>query len=823
MSRQARVVVIGSGIVGCSAAYHLAKLGWQNILVIDKGELYENDGSTSHAPGGVVPLSHNKLLTQMGIYTAELIRSLDHFTAEQNTWHDVGQLEVCASEARLQDMLRLQSTARGYGYDTDVLTPRQTVERLPLLEEKEMVGSLFVPQGMIVKGAHVSGALARAAMATGKVEFVANATMTDIEVAHGEVVAVKTDHPDLPRIECEHVLLAANIWAPALAEKMGIALPLMAFEHQYLISNSLPEMTQFNRTEKAHEVVYPTMRELDSAMYYRQHWDRYGIGSYWHKAQMVRPRDVGKSAIHPFTPDDFFGEPWAQAQRLMPALQNAELDMNTAINGMFAFSIDGMPIIGQSPLRGFWTAVASWLTHAGGVGKSVAEWMVHGESEWDMRQAHINRFHPFQTTDAFTSIMTQKNYREIYDVIHPRQPPTEPRDVRRSPFAPRLNELGADYMVFAGLELPNWFNANEGLLDKFADRIPEREGWASEYWSPLQGAEHLEIRDNAGLMDLTGLSLIEVSGPGALTYVDTLCSNTMDVALGRAVYTLLLTEQGGVKRDLTVTRMGADTFWLHVGEGSLPMDLAWVRQHAPTDGSVTVTDISNQYTALGLWGPNARRILEKVTSTDVTHEGFPYFTGRWIEIGVHPVYALRISYVGELGWELHIPIDMALQVWDALWQAGREFEMPAVGLGAMDSMRLEKGYRLWGSDVYTEYNAYESGLGWTVKLKKNNFIGKSACVAAREKPLKKKLRAMTFDTDGMALGYEAILVDGEAVGYVTSANYAYSAGCFILYGYLPTAYAEAGQQVAIEYFGEQYSATVVAEPIFDAKMARMKA
>ena len=324
-------------------------------------------------------------------------------------------------------------------------------------------------------------------------------------------------------------------------------------------------------------------------------------------------------------------------------------------------------------------------------------------------------------------------------------------------------------------------------------------------------------------MDLTGLSLIDVSGPGALAYVDYLCSNKMDVSVGRAVYTLMLTEQGGIKRDLTVTRMGADRFWLHVGEGSLPMDLAWVKAHAPADGSVAVTDISSHYTALGLWGPNARRILEKVTCTDVSNEGFPYFSGRWIEIGISPVYALRISYVGELGWELHIPTDMALQVWDRLWAAGRPFDLPAVGLGAMDSMRLEKGYRLWGGDIYTEYNAYEAGLAWTVKLKKDRFIGQVASAAAQKKPLKKKLCAMTLDGAGVALGYEAILVHGKTVGHVTSANHGYSVGAFILYGYLPAAFSAAGQKVEIEYFGERYGATVLEEPIFDPSMKKMKA
>lgn len=821
MSPQSHVVIIGSGIVGCSAAYHLAQLGWRDILVIDKGELFENDGSTSHAPGGVVPLSHNKLLTQMGVYTSDLIASLTPFRSDRNTYNPVGQLELAISDARWQDLKRLHGESKGFHCETYLLTPAEAKAKLPILNQEAMVGGLFIPKGAIVKGADVSGALARDAEATGGARFVGHTALTGIEVVNGRVVAVLTNNPEMTRIACEHVLLCANIWAPALSEKIGVDLPLMAFEHQYVRTKPLAALSHFDPNNKDHEVVYPTTRELDSTMYYRQHWNGYGIGSYWHSPHMVRPRALGKTAINPFTPDDFFGKPWAQAQKLVPLFKDAEIE--SAINGMFAFSVDGMPIIGESPIKGFWTAVASWITHAGGVGKSVAEWMTAGETEWDMRQAHISRFHPFQTTDAYTSVVTKKNYREVYDVIHPRQPPSEPRNVRLSPFQPRLAALQAVSTAFAGIELPNWFEVNNRLLEKYDEQIPHRSGWAAQHWSRIQGAEHLETRNNVALFDLTGLSIIEVKGAGAVRFVNYLCSNQMDVAVGRAVYTTWLTPRGGVKRDLTVVRVAADNFWLFVGEGTLPQDLAWVRQHAPIDGTVTVNDISNSYTALGLWGPNARKVLQKVTATDVSNDAFPYFAAQWLEIGMTPVLALRISYAGELGWELHFPVDMALPVWDALWEAGREFEMVAAGMGAFDSLRLEKGYRLWGGDVYTEYDPYQAGLGWTVKLSKENFIGKEACLALKEKPLKKKLCCLTFNNGGMALGYEAIFANGECVGHVTSANYGYAVSKFIMYGYLPTAHSSPGTELEVEYFGERYGATVSNEPLYDPKMVRLRA
>ncbi|CAN5478219.1 FAD-dependent oxidoreductase [soil metagenome] len=821
MTTTARLIIIGAGIVGASAAYHLTKLGWRDILVLDKGSLLENDGSTSHAPGGVVGLSHSKLMTQFAQYSSGLFNSLQPFAEDRNTCNPVGSLEVAISTARWQDLKRLHGEAQAFHAEAHLLSPQETHAKLPLIDPKTIVGSLFVPKSAIVSGSHVTSALQRDAAATGGAQFVGDTEVTDIEVKDGHVVAVLTNNPSMPRIECEQVLLCTNIWAPVISEKIGVKIPLMAFEHQYAISKPLPELAQFhNQANKDHEVVYPTMRELDSFMYYRQHWDSYGIGSYWHAPRMVHPRNVGKTAMRPFTPEDF-QEAWQQAQTLIPALRGAEFIKK--FNGMFAFSIDGYPIMGETPVKGFWTAVASWITHSGGVGKSIAEWMTTGATEWDMRQCHINRFHEFQTTQSYVDTVCFKNYREVYEIIHPSEPMSEPRNVRLSPFHPRLQALKAENTVFAGIELANWVGENARLLEQYEDRIPERTGWAGAFWSRIQGAEHLATRENVALFDLTGLSIIEVRGRGAAKFVNYLCSNQMDKPVGQVVYTSWLTPSGGLRRDLTVARLAEDRFWMFVGEGTLPMDIAWVNQFAPTDGSVFISDVSNNLTALGLWGPNARKVLSKVTNADVSNEGFPYFTSRWIEIGPVPVFAMRISYAGELGWELHIPTDMALSVWDALWAAGREFDMPAAGLGAFDSLRLEKGYRLWGRDIYTEYNPYQAGMGWTVRLNKGDFVGRDACIKAKAEPLTKKLCCMTLDHPNFAaFGYEAIYAGGHCIGHVTTANYGYSIGKWIAYGYLYAEHAQPGTQVDIVYFGDRFSATVSEEPLWDPKMERLK-
>ncbi len=841
ITQKANLVIIGAGIVGSSAAYHLAKLGWKDIIVLDKGNLEENPGSTSHAPGGVVALSHSKLLTNMAQYSSDLYKSLKPYSPNRNHYNAVGGLEIAISEKRFTDLRRLHGEGKSFGAESYLLDAKEAKGKLPMLNEDAIVGALFVPKSAIISGAQTASALQRdaTAMSNGSIQFIGHTEVTDIEIKNGRVTAVITQslipNPQSPtRIECDHVLLATNIWGPVLADKLGVNIPLLAFEHQYAITAPLPALAQFDGAQRDDEIIYPTARELDSSIYFRQHWNAYGVGNYWHTPRPVNPYEVGETALRPFTPEDF-GNAWAQVNTLLPMTQGAALTKQ--FNGMFAFPVDGMPVLGESHIKGFWTAIGSWITHAGGVGKSIAEWMALGESEWDLRQCNLHRFQSFQTTKRYVDLICNLNYTELYYVTHPRKPPSIPRDVRLSPFHARWQSLGTHFTVFAGLELPNWCEENARLLEKYEDdrqngSIPERTGWAGEYWNRIQGAEHLETRENVALYDLSGLSVFEVSGAGALTFVNHLCSNQMDVKPGRIVYTTWLTPKGGVRRDLAVLRLSDNKFWMFVGEGTRPQDWVWVRDNFPKVLNlrevVSLTDVSDSFTALGLWGPNARKVLQKVTLNDVSNAAFPYFTAQWIEIGFTQVLALRVSYVGELGWELHIPTDGALQVWDALWQAGREFEMIGAGMGAFDSLRLEKGYRGWGTDVYTEHNAYEAGLGWTVKLDKADFIGREACLKLKDQPLKKKLCAMTLDDPHAAIvGAEPIFganghATEKAIGYVTSANFGYSVGKFLAYGYLPVDCATVGTKLEIEYFGQRLAATVADDPMFDAKMVRLR-
>ena len=832
MSEKARCVIIGGGIVGATAAYHLAKFGWRDIIIVDKGDLYHNDGSTSHAPGGVGVINHSILMTRFAEYASKLYASLPEYDQPRKTYNALGGIELARTKERWDDLHRLHSASHSFGVETHLLTPKETQDIWPIINPDSFTGAMFIPLSAVVSGVGITGALAEEAKRMGDVKVVPHTEVVDIEIRNGRVVAAITNNPDMPRIECENVLLTTNIWGPILGDKIKVPLPLLAFEHQYVISEPMDSLSHLDPTNREDEAVWPLIRDLDATMYYRQHWNRLGVGSYNHTPLGVNPYDVGKTAMRPFS-ESHFREARALADGMMPSFKSAELSekfhfngqwIDTQYNGMFAFSVDGYPMMGETHIKGVWTCVATWITHAGGVGKSIAEWMVYGEAEWDMRACNINRFHGYQTTRSYINDIANCNYAEVYDIVHPRRPTTIPRNVRLSPFHQRHEALSSHMVPFAGLELPNWYEENSRLLEKYEDQIPSRGSWGEQFWSPIQAAEHLEVRNNVGMYDLTGLSIIEIKGPGAIAYANQLCTNQMDQPVNSVTYTCWLTPKGGIKRDLAAARVADDTIWFYVGEGTRPQDFDWVKRNAPADGSVHVTDISDLYSAIGVWGPNARKVMENVTDDDLSNEGFPYYSAKWIEIGTTRVYALRISYVGELGWELHIPMDQSLGVWDAIWEAGREYQMIAAGQGSMDSLRIEKGYRLWGGDIYTEYNLYEAGLRWTAKFKKEGgFIGKEATQAAR-KHTKKKLSCITIDDPtGSVFGYEPVYADGKVIGHITTANFGYSIGKHVAYAYLYKEYAKPGTKVEVEYFTKRFKGVVSAEPLWDRSQERMKA
>ena len=815
MQTKYRLIIVGAGIAGSSAAYHLAQLGWRDILVIDKGDLFEIDGSTSHAPGGMFLTNSSKMMVEFAKHSRQWYGELNDAAlaaGSEPALFGVGGLEVAYTQDRMQDLQRRWGWAKSFGLDgAAVITPGEVTRLNPLVDPKVIHGAYWTPFDAVAKGVRLLQAMAHAAeiAGEGRVTFRGNTSVTDLITQDGRITGVQTDQGP---IEAETVLWCTNIWGDVFTQKYGVRLPLMAAQHLYATTTPLPELKG-----ETVEVRHPLMRHQDHAMYYRQHFDCYGIGSYQHVPLMVDPKQLGKTAKLPFTPEHFT-EGWKSTVELMPALEKTRLA--SEFNGMFAFTTDGYPIMGETRVKGLWSNVGLWLTHAGGAGKAIAQWMTYGDPGLDVREADIVRFQKHYYSKRYISARSAQNYDEVYDIIHPNEQITNPRNVRLSPFHARLLEQRGAMAQSAGWEVAQWYEENARLLEKYEDQIPQRTGWAARFWSPIQGAEHLAVREHGGLFNLAALAIIEVAGPGALNYLNRLAANQIDKPMDRLTYTALLNERGGIVADVTIVRRSHNKFWVLTGGGVLPHDLAWIEQHAPDD--VVVTDLSSAYTTIGLWGPKARDILASVAEGDISNEGFPYYTAKSIFVDAVPVYALRVSYAGELGWELYTPTEYALRLWDVLWEAGRPHDLILAGSGAFDSLRLEKGYRLWGADIHTDYNPYEAGIGWAVKLDKGDFLGREALVKAKADGVQRKLCAMTLTGDGALLGKEPIFNNGTKLGYVTSANHGYSIGKFIAYGYLPIKFAKPGTAVEIEFLGQRLPAEVCAEPLFDPKGARMR-
>ena len=817
MQEHARVVIVGAGIVGCSVAYHLTKLGWRDIVVVEQGPLFETGGSTSHAPGLVFQINPSKTMAGFASYTASLWPKLT--LDGEPCAKAVGSMEVAWTPERLEELKRRAGVAMSYGVEAHVLSAGEAREKVPMLTDR-ILGALHVPSDIQTKATRPAEAMAREAERRGA-SFHGDTKVTGFDIVGGRIAGVQTTRGN---IKADLVVAATGIWAPKVCSLAGVPIPLSPMQHLYAVTAPLPDLA--GATE---EISQPFLRHQDRAMYFRQVGESYGIGSYRHEPLLLDAEEIREHgdgpippAEMPFTPDHFESALEA-AGELFPSLKGVGLTRK--MNGMFSFTTDGFPVLGESPqVKGFWSAQAVWITHAAGVGKAVAEWIVDGEPTTDLRESDITRFHPHTRSRPYVRARAAQQYREVYDIIHPLQQMTYPRDLRLTPFHERQKELGAKFFENAGWERPQWYEANAGLLDSLTVTGESRSGWEARGWSPAVAAEHTATRERVAMFDLTPFAKFEVAGPGALDALQRLASNQMDRPVGSITYTSMLTPTGGIKCDLTVTRLGEQEFMVVTGGAMGLHDLGWIRAHLPEDGSTVVRDATAGLCCIGLWGPRARDLLSDVCGDDVSNEGFPYMTGRPITIGDVPALALRISYVGELGWEIYAPIDYGRRLWDVLWEAGQPLGVIAAGGGAFDSLRLEKGYRLWGNDIHTEYTPYEAGIGFAVKLRSGDFVGRDALVKLRSQGLTRKLCCMTLDDpSAVVMGKEPILDGDRVVSYVTSAGYGHSIGRGIVYGYLPMSHSDEGTSVDVLYFGNRIPATVAREPLYDPKGGKMKA
>ncbi|MFC7327114.1 GcvT family protein [Marinactinospora rubrisoli] len=813
-----RVVVIGAGIVGCALADELTARGWTNVTVVDQGPLFATGGSSSHAPGLVFQTNTSKTMTDLARYTVRKYRDL----TLDGRWcfRPVGGLELATTPERWAELARKAGLAASWGVRARLLPPEECVRMWPMLDREAVYGGLYTPDDGVAKALRAAEAQARAATARGA-EFRAHHTVTGIEQRGGRVTGVVTDRGELP---ADVVVSAAGFWGPRIGRMAGVPVPLLPMAHQYATTTPIAALTAGADADL--ETSRPILRHQDRDLYFREHGDRIGIGSYAHRPMPVRLADVpppGGPGTMPsmleFTKDDF--EPsWREAIALLPALSGASVQ--DGFNGVFSFTPDGMPLLGESrELAGFWLAEAVWVTHSAGAARAVAQWLVDGRPETDLHECDLNRFDDVQLAPEYVARRSERAFAEVYDIIHPLQPAAEPRPLRTSPFHPRQRELGAVFLESAGWERPHWFEANAGLARDL--RPPERDPWSARHWSPIAAAEARATRERVALYDMTPLRRLEVAGPGALALLQRLTTNQLDRAAGTVTYTLLLDHAGGVRSDLTVTRLAEDRF--QVGANS-SLDLDRLLRHAPGDGSVRVTDITSGTCCVGVWGPLARDLVQPLTDDDFSHQGFGYFRARRAHIEHVPVLALRVSYVGELGWELYTTADLGLRLWDVLWRAGERHGAVAAGRSAFNSLRLEKGYRAAGVDMTTEHDPYEAGLGFAVRPDKGDFVGRTALLDRADREPARRLTCLTMDDRShVVMGAEPVYPDrsgGAVVGYVTSAAYGYTIDRPIAYAWLPAALAAAGTRVYVEYFGERRAATVAAEPLVDPEMARIR-
>ncbi|ASO18915.1 glycine cleavage system aminomethyltransferase T/glycine/D-amino acid oxidase-like deaminating enzyme [Actinoalloteichus hoggarensis] len=832
MAASPRVVVIGAGIVGCALADELTERGWTDVTVVEQGPLFETGGSSSHAPGLVFQTTGDQTMTRFARYTVEKYRGLADRTSTVGArcFRSVGGLEVARTPGRWADLRRRHGWATSWGVPSMLVDAEEAARLHPLLDPDRILGALHIPSDGLA--APVAAARAQAERAASRgARLLAGRRVIGVDRAGGRVSAVRTEDE---RFRADVVVCCAGMWGPRVGALLDLRIPLTPMAHQYARTTALPVLGEAaGRPDSGAGL--PILRHQEAGLYFRPHGDRLGIGAYGHRPMPISAWEIADErypvrgdlaaedrpltrlpSVLEFTAEDFESS-WSAAQDLLPVLGDAKVD--EGINGLFSFTADGMPLLGEHPdLEGCWFAEAVWITHSAGVARAVAEWLVDGQPSLDLHGCDLNRFERVQTTPDYVRVRSARSFAEVYDVVHPHRPIEAPRALRTSPFYERQQRLGARFAEVRGWERPQWYAENENLPELAEVAAPGE--WAARHWSRTVGAEALHARRRAALFDMTPLTRLEVTGPGAADFLQAMTSNDVVRRLGSVTYTLLLGEDGGIRSDLTVARLGEERFQLGANG---PLDVDWLRRHLPGDGSAQVRDITAGTCCLGLWGPHAREVLSGLTDDDVSHRGLRYYRARDIHVGGVPVTAMRLSYVGELGWELYTTADLGRLLWDTLWDAGRPHGLIAAGRGAFDSMRLEKGYRSWGLDMTTEHAPDEAGVDFAVRLDKGYFVGRDAIEARRATSPTRRLCALVSpEPAATVVGAEPVFVAGRPLGYVTSAGFGHTLRLAVAYAWLPAEHAVPGVPVEIEYFGERLPYTVAAEPLFDPEGSRMR-
>jgi 4-methylaminobutanoate oxidase (formaldehyde-forming) len=800
----ARAVVIGGGVGGAAILYWLTRLGWTDTMLVERSRV--TSGSTFHSAGLVGQLRGSLSLTRMMMNSVDLYRTLGQEVGLETGWHEVGSLRLASSAERMEELARQAGWAKTFGLPLDLVSAQEAQRMFPPMSTDGVLGAAHLPTDGYIDPSQLTLALVEGARRRGA-EINEDTRVTAIETESGRVKRVVTDKGT---VDTELVVNAGGMFAAEIGRLVGVNVPLVPMAHEYLITtpSGLPRDM-------------PTMRDPSLLVYYRPESGGLVMGGYERD-----PAPWGLDGI----PPDFNGkllEPdWDRFEPLMtnaivrtPTLKDASVVR--LVNGPEAFTPDGEFILGPTEVRGFWVAAgfcAHGLAGAGGMGRLVAEWVVDGRPHLDAWEMDSRRFGRHYISREYTLARTREVYSTYYDVKYPGHERSAGRPLRLSPAYVRLEELGAKFGEKSGWERANWFEPNAAR----GDESLRPRGWAGRLWSPAIEAEHRACRETAALFDFTSFAKIEVRGRGSADFLENLTDNRVARRVGALTYTQMLNEGGGIECDFTVTRLAEDRFRIVTGTAFGQHDLYWIRDHVPEDGSVQVEDVTSSLACIGLWGPAARQLLQPLTTKDISNNAFPYMTAQELAVGSVPCLALRVTYVGELGWELYCPSEFGLRLWDTIWDAGHDQGLSAGGYKAVDSLRLEKGYRVWGADIGPEVNPYEAGLGFTVKLDKGDFIGRDALLKAREAQPAARLACLVLDdAHSVALGSEPVRIGGEVSGRVTSGGFGYAVGKSIAYAYVPHS-AQTGTAVEVEIFGTWVPGRVADEPLFDPQGARVR-
>ena len=808
----ARIVIIGGGVGGASVAFHLAELGETDVVLLDRAEL--TSGSTFHSAGLVGQLRADPTLTRMNMYSVDLYRRLEK-SEHSVGWAESGSIKLASSPERLEEIRRQISWARTYDLPLHEISPEEAAERFPLIDLDGVVGAAYLDSDGYLDPSQLCYALANLARASG-VRIVPHTRVTGIDVHEGQVRSVRTERGD---ISCELVVDCGGMFAAEIARMAGVRVPLVPMSHQYVVTEPfLPRR----------DTPLPTLRDPDLLVYFRQEVDGLVMGGYERNPEAWTATPHSYDAIPPDFNGRLLPENWGRmeeiadnAQRRVPVM--ADIGVRTVINGPEAFTPDNEFCLGETEVAGFFVAAgfcAHGIAGAGGIGKVMAEWIVGGDPGFDVWHMDVNRFGRQYRSPSYTLARTLETYRTYYDIPYPGLQREAGRPLRVSPVYDWHARHGARFGEKAGWERVDYYESNAAG----GDEQLRPHGWAGREWSPAIGAEHLGTRGTAGLFDESSFAKIEVSGPDAAQFLDWACDNAVARDVGAITYTQALNSRGGIEADFTVTRTAADVFLVVTGTAYGTHDMRWLQRQARRRGAdVRIADVTGQYCCFALWGPRSRDILGPLTPADLDNAAFPFMTAQEITVADVPVRALRVTFVGELGWELYASSEYGAALWRGLWGAGQDHGVLAAGYRAIESMRLEKGYRVLGTDITAETNPYEAGLGFCVKLDKpGGFAGRDAVAAVKRDGPQRRLRAILLDDPlSVVLGNEPVRIDGRVVGRVTSGGFGYTTRSSIAYAYLPIE-AGPGTALAVDLFGTWVGGAVAAEPLFDPKSERIR-